>query len=59
MAFGFSRGISVIAVSILSVLAGGNKPCASLAASTCPVFASAMTYAEAGTRGSRMAPLAG
>ena len=43
MAFGFSRGSSVIAVSTLSVLAGANSPCGSLAASTWPVPASAMT----------------
>src|SRR6185437_1032809 len=52
MALGFSAGISVMAVSILSVLAGANWPCGSLAASTCPVLASAMTYAEAGILGS-------
>src|ERR1019366_4350347 len=59
MAFGLSRGISVIAVSTFSVLAGGNSPCASLAARTCPVLASAITYAAAGTLGSGCAPLAG
>src|SRR5579859_2219557 len=51
-ASGLSSGISVIAVSILSVLAGRYQPCGSLAASTCPVPASAMTNAEACTRGS-------
>jgi hypothetical protein len=43
MASGLSRGSTVIAVSTLSVLAGANSPCGSLAASTCPVPASAMT----------------
>ena len=42
-AFGFSLGSMVIAVSTFSVLAGGNRPCASLAASTWPVLALAMT----------------
>src|SRR5579859_5414819 len=50
-ASGLSSGISVIAVSILSVLAGRYQPCGSLAASTCPVPASAMMNAEACTRG--------
>src|SRR5579862_9833353 len=53
---GLSSGISVIAVSILSVLAGRYQPCGSLAASTCPVPASAMTNAEACTPGSRGTP---
>ena len=43
MALGLRAGISVTAVSTLSVLAGANWPCGSLAASTWPVFASAMT----------------
>ena len=51
-ASGLSSGISVIAVSTLSVLAGRYQPCGSLATSTCPVPASAMTNAEACTRGS-------
>ncbi len=50
---GLSRGISEIAVSTLSVLAGRYQPCGSLAASTWPVPASAMTNAEAATPGSR------
>ncbi len=53
MAFGLSTGMSEIAVSTLSVLAGRYQPCGSLAASTWPVPASAMTHAEAFTFGSR------
>ena len=53
VASGLSTGISEIAVSILSVLAGRYQPCGSLAASTWPVSASAMTNAEAFTSGSR------
>src|SRR5579862_6533634 len=53
---GLSSGISVIAVSTLSVLAGRYQPCGSLAASTCPVPASAMTNAEACTPGNRGTP---
>ena len=53
MASGLSTGISEIAVSTLSVLAGRYQPCGSLAASTWPVSASAMTNAEAFTFGSR------
>ena len=52
VAFGLSSGISEIAVSTLSVLAGRYHPCGSLAASTWPVPASAMTNAEACTPGS-------
>ena len=39
-------------MSILSVLAGRYQPCGSLAASTCPVSASATTNAEALMSGS-------
>ena len=39
----FSTGISASAVSTFSVLAGRKCPCGSLAASTCPVPASAIT----------------
>ena len=53
VASGLSTGISEIAVSTLSVLAGRYQPCGSLAASTWPVPASAMTNAEAFTSGSR------
>src|SRR6185312_6830331 len=53
VAFGLSAGMSEIAVSTLSVLAGRYQPCGSLAASTCPVPASAMTHAEALIFGSR------
>ncbi len=49
----------VIAVSTFSVLAGGNSPWASLAASTAPVLALAIRYAEAGTTGSSRAPRGG
>ena len=56
---GFRAGIRLIAVSTFSVLAGGNSPCGSLAASTWPVSASARTQAEAGTFGSFLAPVAG
>ena len=59
VASGFSSGTSVTAVSIFSVLAGRSRPCGSLAASTWPVPASATTYAEAGTAGSRAACPAG
>jgi hypothetical protein len=45
--------MSEIAVSTLSVLAGRYRPCGSLAASTWPVPASAMTHAEALIFGSR------
>ena len=51
VASGLSNGISEIAVSTLSVLAGRYQPCGSLAASTCPVLASAITNAEAWTFG--------
>ena len=51
VAFGLSLGSMVMAVSTFSVLAGGYRPCGSLAASTWPVLAFAMTQAEAGTRG--------
>ena len=40
---GRSLGSMVMAVSTLSVLAGGYRPCGSLAASTWPVLALAMT----------------
>ena len=53
VASGLSAGISEIAVSTLSVLAGRYQPCGSLAASTRPVPASATTHAEAFTAGSR------
>ena len=53
MAYGLSTGMSEIAVSSLIVLAGRYWPCGSLAASTCPVPASAMTHADACTFGSR------
>jgi len=53
VASGSSTGISEIAVSTLSVLAGRYQPCGSLAASTWPVPASAMTHAEALMPGSR------
>ena len=43
VASGLSLGSMVMAVSTFSVLAGGNSPCASLAASTVPVLASAIT----------------
>src|SRR5690348_6165926 len=43
---GSSAGISEIAVSTLSVLAGRNQPCGFLAASTWPVPASASTQAR-------------
>src|SRR5215469_9198644 len=56
MPFGLSSGISVTAVSTLSVLAGPNSPCGSLAASTWPVFALAMTHADDGIWGSGLAP---
>ena len=45
--------LSEIAVSTFSVLAGRYRPCGSLAASTWPVPASAMTHAEALIFGSR------
>src|SRR5581483_2514738 len=53
VASGLSTGISEIAVSTLSVLAGRYQPCGSLAASTWPVPASATMNAEALMRGSR------
>src|SRR5215470_8452442 len=53
MASGLSSGMSEIAVSTLSVLAGRYRPCGSLAASTWPVPASAITNAEARMSGSR------
>ncbi len=53
VASGLSSGIRATAVSILSVLAGRYQPCGSLAASTCPVLASATTNADAATPGSR------
>src|SRR5439155_21933373 len=53
MAFGLSAGMSEIAVSTLSVLAGRYQPCGSLAASTWPVPASATIHAEALIFGSR------
>jgi hypothetical protein len=56
MASGLSSGISVTAVSTLSVLAGPNSPCGSLAASTWPVLAFAMTHAEAGMSGTGLGP---
>ncbi len=56
---GLSTGIKVIAVSTLSVLAGRYQPCGSLAASTCPVSASATTQAEALMSGKGFPPLAG
>ncbi len=40
---GLSTGIRAMAVSTFSVLAGRNRPCGSLAASTWPVPASATT----------------
>ncbi len=43
VASGPSLGSMVIAVSTFRVLAGGKRPCASLAASTAPVRASAIT----------------
>ena len=43
IASGFSNGISVMAVSSLSVLAGLSRPCGSFAARTSPVPASATT----------------
>src|SRR5215831_11285261 len=52
LASGLSRGISAMAVSTLSVLAGPYSPCGSLAASTWPVSALAITHADAGTLGS-------
>ena len=52
VASGFSAGMRLIAVSTFRVLAGRYQPCGSLAASTCPVRASAITNAEACTRGS-------
>src|SRR4051795_3545483 len=52
VASGSSTGISEIAVSTLSVLAGRNQPCGSLAASTWPVPASATIHAEALIAGS-------
>src|SRR5260370_41815308 len=52
LALGLSTGIRVIAVSTLSVLAGRYQPCGALAASTCPVPASATTNADAATPGS-------
>ena len=58
LAPGRNLGSIVIAVSTLSVLAGGNRPCGSFAARTWPVLAFAITYAEAGTAGSGGAPLA-
>src|SRR5215469_16317217 len=59
MPFGLSSGIIVTAVSTLSVLAGPNWPCGSLAASTWPVFALAMTHADDGMSGNGLAPSAG
>src|ERR1700759_2556055 len=52
VASGLSTGISAIAVSTLSVLAGRNQPCGFLAASTWPVPASARIQAEALMAGS-------
>src|SRR5215469_9931353 len=51
IASGFSNGIKVTAVRTFNVLAGPNSPCGSLAASTWPVPAFAITHAEAGTSG--------
>src|SRR5262249_28489698 len=59
VASGLSTGINVIAVSTLSVLAGRYQPCGSLAASTCPVSASATTQAEALILSKGLARLAG
>src|ERR1700719_127727 len=56
MAFGLSAGMSEIAVSTLSVLAGRNQPCGSLDASTWAGPASAMAPPGAfilGRRGDR------
>src|ERR1700745_1082327 len=53
VAFGLSAGMSEIAVSTLRLLPGRYQPCGSLAASTWPVPASAMTHAEALIFGSR------
>ena len=53
VASGLSSGIRATAVSTLSVLAGRYQPCGSLAASTWPVPASAITNAEAWMSGSR------
>jgi hypothetical protein len=54
---GLSTGISASAVSTLSVLAGPNQPCASLAASTWPVPALATTNAFTDSLGSLGVPL--
>ena len=59
VASGLSTGIRASAVSTFSVLAGRKCPCGSLAARTCLVPASAITYAAARTEGSRRAPWAG
>src|ERR1700712_2897758 len=59
MAHGSSRGIRVTAVSVLRVLAGRYFPCASLAASTSPVSASAITQLEAVMSGTAGTPAVG